>query len=435
MSGKYGPMMVKEIAYVGKFTTMHGDQIDLTIDLLAQAVEGSKALMSNGFNIRAFLDHEATSSKDVAGTWMALWLTGSKLFGLVQAHGENMADKIEPLDTSLVLEEDVHVRDDLVVPFAITRVDVVPQGAVTGTEPFARLARGKTMTKFRDRIQELREAKSWSLDDFASRVNRHLDGSISASTLGQIERGDIEKPSEDALRGIAAALEISFKSLDSLVGDSGTDQIKNGRFGRHEKGSPVMITKALAKLAGLEDGASIEDIAAAIDAMESSDDPAEIADKFRAALMADQAGDEEPDGDEPEEPGEPEPDADESKNSGNEMASASLSRDLAQARSEIRDLQADKLEAELGLIESESDRKAIRTQFSRLRKSGTPFAAAFETVKTAAKLASRGGRKTRIAARRGQPKRGDDSDIDQKRKALFAAAERRGYKPTKGSSK
>ena len=74
-------------------------------------------------------------------------------------------------------------------------------------------------TKVGVRIRSLRQEKGWSQSEFADAVNRSLSsGSIDRSTLGDIETGRIEKPSEPVLAAIAAALGVG---KDSLIADAG----------------------------------------------------------------------------------------------------------------------------------------------------------------------------------------------------------------------
>lgn len=65
-----------------------------------------------------------------------------------------------------------------------------------------------------DRIKSAREAKDWSLEDLASAMTG--SGERDASTLGQIERGEIERPPDDVLESIASALDIGADELKRL---------------------------------------------------------------------------------------------------------------------------------------------------------------------------------------------------------------------------
>jgi len=69
------------------------------------------------------------------------------------------------------------------------------------------------------RVRSLREGKGLSLEEFATRVSSSLGGKkmIASSTLGGIERGDIETPSSPVMAAMATVLGVSVGSLNGLV--------------------------------------------------------------------------------------------------------------------------------------------------------------------------------------------------------------------------
>ncbi len=73
-------------------------------------------------------------------------------------------------------------------------------------------------TAFGDRIQELREEQEMTLEQLAA------DLPITASTLGQIERGDVEVPSSDVIEALAGALDVSIQSLIDRLPESEQDR-------------------------------------------------------------------------------------------------------------------------------------------------------------------------------------------------------------------
>jgi hypothetical protein len=137
--------LLKEVARVGRYVDQDGKPVLLTHALLTRAVEGTAHLYGEGFHVRAFLGHDTDHPGDIVGTWHGLRFlpdTGS-LWGVVEAHGDERAEIIAPLDTSIVLETGVPLPGGASAPCAITRIDVVDQGAVMGTAPFARLRAGR----------------------------------------------------------------------------------------------------------------------------------------------------------------------------------------------------------------------------------------------------------------------------------------------------
>ena len=90
-----------------------------------------------------------------------------------------------------------------------------------------------------NRLKELREAKDWSLKDAETAMNGILEGGdITASTIGQIERGDIETPSAPVMSAFAKIYNVSLKSLLDLL----SKEPGSGRFMEEEN---IMNSKQL----------------------------------------------------------------------------------------------------------------------------------------------------------------------------------------------
>jgi hypothetical protein len=136
-----GPLL-KEVARPGVFTDWTGASVTLTADTLRKAVDHTTRLQDKGFKVRAFTSHGTDDSKDVLGTWGTFHVAeDGRVYGVLHPISEAARALALSLDTSVVLEEDVDGNDGDIFPLALTRVDVVPQGAIIGTAPFKALSR------------------------------------------------------------------------------------------------------------------------------------------------------------------------------------------------------------------------------------------------------------------------------------------------------
>lgn len=100
-------------------------------------------------------------------------------------------------------------------------VDVVGDAAANPTGLFggvAKIAEGDTSSALGTRIQEAREKKNMTVEQLAA------DLPISASTLSQIENGQIVAPPADVLEAIADALDLSMEGLVGEVPKSARDR-------------------------------------------------------------------------------------------------------------------------------------------------------------------------------------------------------------------
>jgi hypothetical protein len=128
--------LCKEVAFTGNFVDCEGRKVTLTEELLGQAIEGTRQLLDAGFNIRGYSSHFTDDSKDVMGTWLGLWQEGRSIKGVFEPIDDEVGNRARHLDTSMVVEEAIDIGNGVIVPMAITRVDLVGQGAVVGTEGF-----------------------------------------------------------------------------------------------------------------------------------------------------------------------------------------------------------------------------------------------------------------------------------------------------------
>lgn len=136
--------LLKEIARPGTFTDAVGTTITFTPEDLGDLVQGSAQLMDAGFRVQGYTSHFTDDSRDVLGTWLDLSLDDRGcIMGVFQPFTEEARTLAMRLDTSMVAEEEIHIADGVSVPRGITRVDIVPQGAIVGTASFVALARKK----------------------------------------------------------------------------------------------------------------------------------------------------------------------------------------------------------------------------------------------------------------------------------------------------
>lgn len=97
----------------------------------------------------------------------------------------------------------------------------------------------KYETRIGSHIRSLREEKELSIEELAERMNRTLQdeagtgtGGIDASTVGQIELGEIDTPSAPVIAAFAVALDTSVDALEEKLGEG--DEPGSGRFSEKE---------------------------------------------------------------------------------------------------------------------------------------------------------------------------------------------------------
>jgi len=128
--------LYKEVAFTGNFVDVEGREVELTEALFQQAVTGTAELMDAGFNIRGYSSHFTSDSKDVMGTWSVIEEGSGKINGIFQAIDNDNRNRAKQLDTSMVIEEDIDIGNGRIIPVALTRIDIVGQGAIVGTQSF-----------------------------------------------------------------------------------------------------------------------------------------------------------------------------------------------------------------------------------------------------------------------------------------------------------
>jgi len=132
--------LVKEIAFpVSKVVDALGTEVQITPEMLAQALDGTRKLQEMGFVVRGYSSHFTDDSRDIMGEWPLLFIDEEdSLQGVFVAMNDDDRDRAKRLDTSMIVEEAIEFNG-ITIPLAVTRVDVVGQGALIGTEKFQEL--------------------------------------------------------------------------------------------------------------------------------------------------------------------------------------------------------------------------------------------------------------------------------------------------------
>jgi len=309
--------LLKEVAFTGEFVDCMGREVNLTEELFQDALEGTQKLMDAGFNVRGYSSHFTDDSNDCMGTWRMLWEDSGSLKAIFEAIDEDSRARAKALDTSMVVEENIDLGNGISVPLAITRIDIVGQGAVVGTEEFKELF---------SRYQSGRQRAT------ALPSRRCL---LSRTVAPQKKGGEMKLSLK---RGLARALGLS---IDADV----SDELIDG-----------MIEQKL----GLQSFADGEKEAEMSKALSRHFMPEEADEDEKAELMP--------------EKGEKKVEAMAEENE----KAAEMSAQLARQSKEIESLQDDKVNVLLDRIPEEK-REAIIGQFARLRKAAG-FELAFESV-------------------------------------------------------
>ncbi len=123
-----------------------------------------------------------------------------------------------------------------------------------GTDGLALLYSARSVksyyTAIGDRIRALREERGISLEDLAAQVSASVDKEFTASTVGQIERGEIEVPSDPAIGAFARAFgDVDKEDLLRLI-PKGEEPLEEGRFAMPEENEKKMPEKAAAHRIG-----------------------------------------------------------------------------------------------------------------------------------------------------------------------------------------
>ena len=238
----------KEIAYPGKFSDALRREVDLTPDVLEEALGGTLSLMAEGYRVPAFSEHFTTNTNDLLGYWTKLWIDDKgSLKGLFEALDEDIRERVKKLDSSLIIQDKVQfgTRSNglLEVPSAITRVDIVPQGAAVGTERF-------------------REAFAMT---FGSPSLVQSETAMIYMAKGAPEMKGDEKKKEETSGGLMAMLATAF----GLDGQAVSEEILEKLFVNQVLGSPEDVPGALEQLvkhgAAAMSAYSAEDVAEVVE--------------------------------------------------------------------------------------------------------------------------------------------------------------------------
>lgn len=352
--------LVKELAFPGTFTDALGRRVTFSPELLRQAVEGTQTIQGLGFQVRGYSSHFTDDSSDVMGKWPSVYLDHrGHPFGIFQPMTEADRDRALELDASVFLEKDVEVGG-ITVPYAFTRIDIVGQGAIVGTDKF-------------------REAFSRYID------RRKLVGAF--STGGVVAAAPQLKETEMRALGMAMGLEDQTTKtlLDNLF-------VKNV-LGLQESATDEQILEAMTNVA--EKGAQAPEEPAEGDAAMGEGSEEEKT-AYEAAM-----GDDAPPADEP--PAEPEEKKEEPAAAGVE---AVVNEELASALATIAEMQEEKV---AGLFSASSlgdeDKAAVLSLYRKLRK-GSGHEAAFEAAESKVAMLSKAvpgasePKKTRVVPRK-----------------------------------
>lgn len=193
----------KQVAYAGRFVDATGQKVELTPERFRDAVRGSQRLLDAGFKIRGFTSHFTDDSRDVLGTWTGLWAAGDSLGGIFEPHSEEARQLALDLDSSMVLEEDVQLPSGEVIPLAITRIDIVPQGAVFGTsrfEEFARyVAKGRPLAALSSRRVLIQAAMKEKEPAMKPELTKALAAALGMDVAGEIDESQLVEMLDEKL--------------------------------------------------------------------------------------------------------------------------------------------------------------------------------------------------------------------------------------------
>lgn len=131
-------------------------------------------------------------------------------------------------------------------PEAVERLESIERRLNTLCSLVARSIKGP---KLGAALQERREELGMSLEDVAAAMEG--DGARDASTLGQIERGEILEPPEEVLAELARVLDLSLETLQGLVAEDLADAGQGETETEGEDGGKVAVSRGLERLAEL----------------------------------------------------------------------------------------------------------------------------------------------------------------------------------------
>ncbi|MDF1667835.1 MAG: hypothetical protein P1V97_39220, partial [Planctomycetota bacterium] len=258
-------LLQKEILKVGRYVDQNGQEIILTVENIAAFLEGSEQLLVNHFRINGFPDHETVNSKERLGRWVKFWQdeNGSGR-GLFDPKDEKARKLALENDASAVLWEGFDLGEEQ-IDFCMPRIDIVPQGAVIGTEPFkpaglmlsanTKKGRARVLSSIKEYPMKSRLAKLLSQklmgeavedeDSIVQVLKDHLMTSRGLTSEG-IEFGD-DDLSEALVEMLSAKL--MPEGADADEGDE-SDEAPEDDEAESEEGEEEEALQASAKLSG-----------------------------------------------------------------------------------------------------------------------------------------------------------------------------------------
>ena len=305
LTGRIKPLH-KEIAFTGKFVDCEGREVNLTPELFDNAVSGSQNIMDAGFSVRGYSSHFTDDSKDIMGTWRMLWSEGKSIKAVFEAIDEESRNRAKHLDTSMVVEENIDLGNGVIVPIAITRIDIVGQGAVVGTEKFKEM-----FSRF-----EAGRQRAAALSSRRCLISQ----SVAPQPKGPKMKLSLKRGLARAL-GLAVDGEADETVIEAMIEE--TLGIKD----MDDDGKEAEMSRALSRHFSTEDKEPEAEL------------EAEDGDK-KAEMMA-----------------------------GSDEKTAEMSAQLSRQQKEIDSLQDDKVDGLLQSVPAEK-RESIKAQFSRIRKVG-----------------------------------------------------------------
>jgi antitoxin component HigA of HigAB toxin-antitoxin module len=127
--------LFKEIGFPVRTVDATGKPVELTAELLKKAIQNTKYLRTLNFHVNCYDGHFKYENKDIKGEWTDVTWIDDKAYGVVIPRDQEAREYIKKHDTSMVIEFDVNINGE-VIDMAITRIDIVGQGAIVGTGNF-----------------------------------------------------------------------------------------------------------------------------------------------------------------------------------------------------------------------------------------------------------------------------------------------------------
>lgn len=133
-------ILKKEICRPGRYVDEDGFEFEPSAEDLVEYVQGTKELIASGFRINGFPDHSTNKSTEKLGEWLKVWIDDdARVWGLFEPKDAE-AEKVALQNDSSAIYVDGLDLGEMQIKRAMPRIDIVPQGAVIGTEPFQRVS-------------------------------------------------------------------------------------------------------------------------------------------------------------------------------------------------------------------------------------------------------------------------------------------------------